>query len=121
MSTVVQSDKLVLSPFCKPCLYELVTERLDMSMSTSDEEWREWASVAQVLVFLLGVRSPRIQRMMRQGRDLQEILTTQGCLACWHHKEYLFVVKHLKEKGLAHGRQIAEGALVDPDFEAFKS
>jgi hypothetical protein len=111
---------LTIPNFCHIHLHELIVERLGVEVETTDEEWQRWVTVLQQLILPLAIKCSRIRRMVATGRDLQEVLTTQGCLACWHVREYRFVTKLLNAKGLVYGEQVAAGVIEDAHYKEWR-
>src|SRR5689334_13039107 len=71
--------RIIVPDFCKVHLHDFITKRLEMSMDTSDRDWQRWVITGQALLFGLVLRAERTQKLLRSGRELQEVLKSQGC------------------------------------------
>lgn len=113
--------RIIVPSFCKVHLHDFIVKRLEIPEDGRDDaSWQRWLITGQLLLFNLAIRAERTQKLLQSGRELQEILSSQGCLACGHYRAYCFVARFLKAKGLEHGSQVAMGEIQDSEFTEWR-
>lgn len=92
-----------------------MVKRLELG-KVEDSAWGPLVVTATMLLFRLALKSEKVQKPLREGRELQDVLNRQGCLACGHFRAYTFVAKFIRTYGLEHASMVAAGEVDDPEF-----